>query len=1212
MKGFYGEYRTRRSGAGREEPTQQPPEPIWDEASQPNQISSEHIIERSERKATAEEVRQIRERHKLGIATEFSSILSQLGIKLDPNAVSDLVGKNADGRITALASDLSRGDFSRLVRDFAEIGSAGDGGPVSKDNIFLPFLTEAGGRVEEVSDENLGKTAEKSASRGLRTNYVKVYGGQALVNSAYGLNIAAFIVDVGILKSIVDYGLTSAAAYAGPEIRSAFSWMTTVAANAYLAYGKAWPERMLDPRTVSGRVHTAAFAGIAAVSLSVLSAAIVSSEDRAKIAIEVGAAEKKIPEAIRKGVKTLHADIAAIKPTLKPLIQARTHAIALEGTADTDRSRGADASKTSDASEKRMQRAQEAVSLAKSRLVNASEKNRQAREKALAKAEKELAQLMNQATHSSPPEATVARGGDTPPNGPKSWTAWAATYGSSYKISGTSITEYGSSITGAYEGFTVSASQKALTELASEFGLKPGEGMIALLDKLTAEIENVDMSKLEKEKADIESLVKQLSPSRWKYILGPIYDLSHGDFSAAMFGSASVEDLFAKNPELQKVAKNILADLKKVHIQSELERYQARVKEVTGLDLGIQFPAVNFSLTDQQIEGWTIDREKYADILSRSNWYYLSHLNREHLPILAAVLVVLFGTMGLIAATKRVRRKWNEDNLSGYEAQEFEREGEIAKALADDLARREASVYAKLNKALTSQPVVSINAGRIEVDLGQETLAPRSPERLENILRRGMRIASVSSLPRPEGVSEDEWQETVRAFVERRPRRGVFGRERRTRAHLGTKELAQSYHAALDAWTRQLSSAAGRETALRQLRQEIARFDGPDADRDSALDSLEMLLSRGTFSRGQIRDLYDRFDGPFLQREAVELLNRVKGLATQRRALIEEGAGRNIRFGPGFQLTNKDLVLTQILTEIDDEMDYNRRLYAELIGIDEAFQEAVSYDGEMDKDARTGFAKRMQSFYEAERSDEWAGQRLSDLVTSHRVALTSVSEKITNLEAKAREGLGADTLGEVTIEFSYPYDVFPDGTSGRRIEVSAYHVDGTEVASLSLPYRVPSPELDSDEKILKAVDAFFSADSIELRLAKGEARMAAMERAIEALEESLPAEIQLPGGLEDELASRIDELLRREDIVREQGLALSRLKQGGRLSSLQDSLFGDDPLSVPLSSLWNKGIRPTAERIADQHPGASVILDIPNRAIKVTAAGSEEIIPIRE
>ena len=178
-------------------------------------------------------------------------------------------------------------------------------------------------------------------------------------------------------------------------------------------------------------------------------------------------------------------------------------------------------------------------------------------------------------------------------------------------------------------------------------------------------------------------------------------------------------------------------------------------------------------------------------------------------------------------------------------------------------------------------------------------------------------------------------------------------------------------------------------------------------------------------------------------------------------------------------------------------------------------------------------------------------------------------------ERSLRGHLGSEAGENTKISFKFPCDTY---YASRMLEISLHDSSGEEMGTLVFPRRFPSHELDSDEKILKAIEEFLAEDSPERALAQAEVSRAAMKRSVEDLLSSIPS-IAAIGTLSEADAKRISELFRREDILKEQGLALDQLRSGGKLSENQTILLGKDPLSTKLSSVWNKDVRAVLDTV---------------------------------
>ena len=140
-----------------------------------------------------------------------------------------------------------------------------------------------------------------------------------------------------------------------------------------------------------------------------------------------------------------------------------------------------------------------------------------------------------------------------------------------------------------------------------------------------------------------------------------------------------------------------------------------------------------------------------------------------------------------------------------------------------------------------------------------------------------------------------------------------------------------------------------------------------------------------------------------------------------------------------------------------------------------------------------------------------------------------------------------------------------------------------------------------------------SEDSLELQIAKGEAKYSAMTEQILALLEGLPEEIDV-AGMDDDTARRIDELLLKKDIADEQNIAIDTfLRKGSKLTAQQAVLFGDAPENAQFSRFWRSGTKSAIERVLAQNAGKTVLFR-PSEGIFVVKSGDteEKRIAIRE
>jgi len=1190
-----GSYSERRMGLRGIEQRRQ--KPLWTDGDHERRIDPAMILPQHEKQELGDALEKVDVRIREAVVKALAENMQKAGLNIDLAAMKTMYERGGElppeykAISAAFSEKLTPADFEKIAADLVVLGKSKDGDVIPADNVFLSLLQTAGGSVEVASDADMAKVAEAQGGKSLRKDYVRVYGGEALVYGAYGLNAVMFVVDTAIAKSILDYGLVSASSLLGPEGRSALSWVLSIGANLYLLQGKNNPA-MLSPKTTRGRAHLAAFGLMATGAVTALAAQVVSSEKRADIASKAGPVFTTNLGTMETAATRLKGEVGGIKSQIEPLIKAKASAAAAEGKSTAAPSGGE--SPAVIAARKRLQAAE-------AQLAKATDAQRTARRRAVEQARTALAKAQGEVRPAIP--TAVPTGADVPPNGPKSYTAWRVTYGATHMINGKSIQDYVPELAPEFAGFTVQKTEDAMRIIESEFGLQKGEGMVQLLAKLETGVQAVSVDKLLGEKQKLEVLVKQLSPNRLKYILGPIYSLYEGDLSGAMHGGADVEDLFARQPQLLAIAKAVAKDLAQVKVAEDLQRYQQRVKELTGLDLGIEFPRISFSLTEAQVDGWAIDRKQYADVLDRTTLSYLKDLSlKNDAVVLLGVLSVLLGGLFLTMGAHAARRRLREDNLSGYEAQEFAREEVVAKALADDLMTRERSVYTKLNALLTQQPKVTAVGDKVTVDLSLPPETPRSPERVQDILRRGMRIAAVRNLVKPDGMTDEEFTELKKAFIERRPRNGTFVKERWARAHLGSEELAAAYHAALDEWIVKLSKP-NRSEALRAIRAEVTAFDGPNTERDAELDRMEAVLDRKkVYTAGQARELFEQFDRSFRIVESQDVLARITELSAQRAALIEEGAGRTLDLSGAVSLTPKDLLLTHILGGIDTELDYRVRLYEEIMGRNDDLRKALGVS-ELTADAKKELANRLTEFYAAERDDSWNGQSLSEIVSANEAVITKVKERIDRLADKAKAAFGAQAQEGSSVRFIMPYDA---EYARRTLEIELVDKDGEEVATIPFTDKFPSAELDSDKKILEAIDKFLSEDSIPLQVAKAEARRSAVNAEIEEISGELPEELDI-SSLTDEVASRVDRLILLRDVFEEQGIALeSYLRAGKELSGSQKALFSDRPEEAKFSKFWRKNFGEVARALATERSGKTVLYSIALNAFVVKQGDTQE------
>lgn len=769
----------------------------------------------------------------------------------------------------------------------------------------------------------------------------------------------------------------------------------------------------------------------------------------------------------------------------------------------------------------------------------------------------------------------------------------------------------------------VEAAMKALNE---KYGLQPTDGAEQYLKKLTADIERVNPENVF---AMLDSLIKESEVLSKSGILGNIFGIlapvpgvmkqigtnvwqgeglgsfTHDiDWSETFHRTSGVRAIFKSEEKYRNRRNEMVKELKKVMVSTQLDGYLKEASAVTGMDTTMSLPNTSFSVENDALG---IDQTPYKDIANKTVFDYVTQIvppddsptwgyiqrsfsksgidsvdvstplgKKAAMTLLISFVILLIGGSVLYTiGAKKVSKRWG-----------------VMGALKDD---EKNGIYKTESKLV--QDMVKLIDDREKTTLGaiaksglDVALPQRDSVALSAVLQKRLRehVLSLMNPPldkTPEGI----------AFINREN-------------SLGSRKLRHEYVGKLNEYIDGYKN--DRSGSLAAILRDI------DSGRYAEISAIKGFVesSRVPVNREiaakNVADWWSRIDSKFTKTEVESRKAEVQNLYAQREALSSLRPAVKIELNgsiPSDVISPADIVYMNRLADIDADIAIHHETIKRITD--------GKVDGPVERNQNVVFSTEQTQSLQSELQEEELGNTIegadiTKIAKEYSTLVQSLGKRIGSMEGLVSRAFGDQASGS-KISFEYAYR---DDLRGPAIVLNLVRPDG-DVMTLPLRQVVPSVLLSSDEAIMGAIAQWLRPDSQEMQVTRLYAVHDSYATAVEEIKKEVLS--GSTGGtldiasIDDAKLANIQDLIRRSDVLKVQRQLIKVAESpNASLNQVQQKVF-EQPDKVTLSGIWNKDIRITFRFAKERYPGIPIMYDVATEELVIPDPTGEKRISIR-